>query len=39
MDSQLLKALPKSIHAVAALEFELKVAIFVLSCSFSNLFR
>lgn len=33
------KLLPKSIHAVTARGFELKVAIFVLACSITYLFR
>lgn len=33
------KLLPKSIHAVTARGFELKVAIFVLACSINYLFR
>jgi hypothetical protein len=31
--------LPKSIHAITARGFELKVAIFVLACSINSLFR
>jgi len=37
--SMLEKLLPKSIHAVTARGFELKVAIFVLACSINYLFR
>jgi hypothetical protein len=37
--SMIEKLLPKSIHAVTARGFELKVAIFVLACSINYLFR
>lgn len=37
--SMLEKLLPKSIHAVTARGFELKVALFVLACSINYLFR
>ncbi len=37
--SMIERLLPKSIHAVTALGFELKVAIFVLACSINYLFR
>lgn len=37
--SMIEKLLPKSVHAVTARGFELKVAIFVLACSINYLFR
>ena len=37
--SMIERLLPKSIHAVTARGFELKVAIFVLACSINYLFR